>query len=227
MSVLDVRGLCKEYVRGGVPFRAVDSANLRVEPGEMVGIVGRSGSGKTTFFNMVAGLLTPSAGSVSVAGTDILALSDAERSELRNRRIGYVPQGQSLLANLTVLDNVRLPHYFAARDDNVAGRVFYLLGELGIAHLAETCPPQLSGGEMRRAAIARAMMNRPELLLADEPTGDLDAGNARAAMDAFAALAASGVAVVFSAHGDDAARRADRVVEMERGAMRERTFSEA
>lgn len=214
MSVLTANNLRKEYIRDGVPFLAVDDAGIRVSAGELVGIVGRSGSGKTTFLNMISGLLRPTAGNVSVDGVDILALSDAELSLLRNRRIGYVPQGQSLLGNLTVFDNVRLPYYFAERDDNVAGRTAFLLDELGIGRLANAYPAQLSGGEMRRAAIARAMMNRPALLLADEPTGDLDKNNIYAVMDIFASLADKGVAIVFSTHEDEAMDRAERVVEM-------------
>ena len=226
MSILDVTGLCREYDRGGVRFRAVDNASLRVDAGELVGIVGRSGSGKTTFLNMISGLLKPSSGTVLVDGVDILALSDARLSRLRNTRIGYVPQGQSLLANLTVFDNVRLPHYLASREDDVAGRTSFLLDELGVVHLSGMYPAQLSGGEMRRVAIARAMMNRPVLLLADEPTGDLDAGNIHAVMDIFERLAAKGTAVVFSTHEDEAVGRSDRVVEMASGVMTERALTE-
>lgn len=227
MSMLSASGLRKEYSREGLAFMAVDDASLEVERGELVGIVGRSGSGKTTFLNMVAGLLRPSGGDVGLDGVDILALPDAELSLLRNRVIGYVPQGQSLLSNLTVFDNVRLPHYFAPRDDNVAGRTAFLLGELGIQHLAAMYPAQLSGGEMRRAAIARAIMNRPALLLADEPTGDLDIDAIRGVMDIFSGLAAKGVAVVFTTHEDEAVGRADRIVEMAAGKMTERARSEA
>lgn len=226
MSMLATSNLTKEYVRDGCVFLAVDDASLRVGEGEVVGIVGRSGSGKTTLLNLAAGLLRPTRGSVAIGGVDILALSDAEMSLLRNRRIGYVPQGQSLLSNLTVFDNVRLPRYFDRRDDNVAGRTAFLLDELGIPHLAGMYPAQLSGGEMRRVAIARAMMNKPALLLADEPTGDLDVDNIHGVMDIFSALASKGVAVVFSTHEDEAVRRADRIVEMVSGKLSDRIYSE-
>lgn len=228
MSILSASNLIKEYNRNGGAFRALDDVSLRVERGELVGIVGRSGSGKTTFLNIVSGLLMPSSGSIALDGVDILSLSDAELSRLRNRAIGFVPQGQSLLANLTVFDNVRLPHYFDRRDDNAAGRTSFLLDELGISHLADMYPAQLSGGEMRRVSIARAMMNRPQLLLADEPTGDLDIGNINAVMDIFSSLANNGVAIIFSTHEEEAAvRRADRVVEMAEGMMSERVPLEA
>lgn len=226
MNVLDAADLRKDYERGGLPFRAVDGVSLRVGEGELVGIVGRSGGGKTTFLNLVAGLLRPTSGRVAIGGVDILSLSDAEMSALRNRRIGYVPQGQSLLADLSVFDNVRLPYYFARRDDNVAGRADFLLDELGIGHLAGMYPAQLSGGEMRRVAIARALMNRPDLLLADEPTGDLDGENIHAVMDIFVATAKQGVAVVFSTHEDEAVRRAARVMEMTAGKISERPLTE-
>ncbi|MCC8110002.1 MAG: ABC transporter ATP-binding protein [Planctomycetes bacterium] len=225
--MLDVMNLTKEYDRGGAVFAAVADATLAVAGGEVVAVVGRSGSGKTTFLTMVAGLLKPTRGRVVVDGVDIRSLKDAELSLLRNRCIGYVPQGQSLLANLTVFDNVRLPFYFAPRDDNVAGRTAFLLEEVGLSHLAGMYPAQLSGGEMRRVAIARALMNRPKILLADEPTGDLDAANSTAVMDIFGNLAAKGMAVVFSTHEDDAARRADRVVEMVSGTMTELAGLEA
>lgn len=226
MSVLSAINLTKEYVRNGGAFRAVDEVTLTVGQGEVLGIVGRSGSGKTTFLNIVSGLLRPSSGGVSINGVDALSLRDAELSRLRNRWIGFVPQGQSLLSNLSVVDNVRLPYYFDKRDDDAAGRAAFLLDELGISHLAGMHPAQLSGGEMRRVAIARAMMNRPILLLADEPTGDLDIDNIHAVMDIFASLAKKGVAVIFSTHEEEAVRRADRVVEMASGRMSERVPTE-
>lgn len=225
--ILDVTNLSKEYDRDGNIFRAVDSASLRVEKGELTGIVGRSGSGKTTFLNMISGLLKPSSGGVLLDGVDILALSDAKLSLLRNEKIGYVPQGQSLLANLTVFDNVRLPFYFSKRDDNIAARTSFLLDELGINHLARMYPAQLSGGEMRRVAIARAMMNHPVLLLADEPTGDLDVENIHIVMDIFSQLADRGVAVVFSTHEDEAVMRTGRIIEMAAGRMSGRALAEA
>ena len=227
MSLLEATHLVKEYQRDGAPFRAVDDVSLRVESGEVVAIVGRSGSGKTTFLNMIAGLVSPTSGGVTFAGTDILALRDADMSRLRNRSIGFVPQGQSLLANLTVFDNVRLPHYLDRRDDDAVARTAFLLDELGIAHLGKMRPAQLSGGEMRRVAIARAMMNRPLLLIADEPTGDLDMDNIHGVMALFVALAEKGVAVVFSTHEEEAEKRADRIVEMTAGRMVERFPVEA
>lgn len=226
MSILTVTNLTKEYARNGGAFAAVANVDLQVRPGEVFGIVGRSGSGKTTLLNLIAGLLKPTSGNVFINGVDIHTLPDAKLSRLRNECIGFVPQGQSLLANLTVFDNVRLPYYFAERGDDVAGRTTFLLEELGIAHLAAMYPASLSGGEMRRVAIARAMMNRPLLLLADEPTGDLDKANIQSVMDIFANLADKGVAVLFSTHEDEAVRRAGRVLEMAAGVLTERTLQE-
>lgn len=227
MSIVTVANLVKEYPRNGSAFAAVSEVNLQVRPGELLGIVGRSGSGKTTLLNLIAGLLKPSSGTVRIQGVDINSLADAKLSRLRNECIGFVPQGQSLLPNLTVFDNVRLPHYFADRDDDVARRTDFLLEELGIAHLAGAYPASLSGGEMRRVAIARAMVNRPPLLLADEPTSDLDMDNIHAVMDIFARLADKGVAVLFSTHEDEAVRRAGRVMEMAGGVLTERMLQEA
>lgn len=227
MNAISAANLCKRYERSGAPFHAVEDASLRVDRGEVVGIVGRSGSGKTTFLNMIAGLLSPSSGDIVVDGVDILSLTDTQMSLLRNRSIGYVPQGQILLSNLTVFDNIRLPYYLARRDENVAGRTAFLLDELGIGHLSDSYPANLSGGEMRRVAIARAMMNKPAILLADEPTGDLDAENIRLVMDIFVTLADRGVAVLFSTHEEDAVERAHRVVEMSSGRLSERVSMEA
>ncbi len=226
MNAITVDNVTKEYSRAGTPFHAVACASFRIGKGEMVGVVGRSGSGKTTLLNMVAGLLRPTGGVIVVDGVDLATLSDEKMCLLRNRRIGYLPQGQSLLANLTVFDNVRLPHFFAPRDGNVDGRTAFLLDELSIGHLAKSYPAQLSGGEMRRVAIARAMMNSPTILLADEPTGDLDADNIRAVLDIFASLADKGVAVLYSTHENEAVERADRVLCMESGRLTERVTTE-
>ncbi|MCC8167211.1 MAG: ABC transporter ATP-binding protein [Planctomycetes bacterium] len=226
MNAISVQNVTKEYHRAGTPFHAVDAVSFYVGKGEMVGVVGRSGSGKSTLLNLVAGLLRPTSGSVVVDGVDIGGLSDEKMCLLRNRRIGYLPQGHSLIANLTVFDNVRLPHFFAPRDRNVDGRTEFLLDELAIGHLAKSYPAHLSGGEMRRVAIARAMMNSPTILLADEPTGDLDMENILAVLDIFASLANKGVAILYSTHEEEAVERADRVLQMASGRLTERMAAE-
>ncbi|MDR0589541.1 MAG: ABC transporter ATP-binding protein, partial [Spirochaetaceae bacterium] len=175
MGLLELRDLGKEYRRGGRAFNAVNRVNLSLGPGDFISVIGRSGSGKTTLLNMGAGLLKPTQGSVFFEGKDIYALEDKEISFLRNKKIGYVPQGQSLLSNFTVFDNVCMPWFLFKREGDVEGRAFTLLEKVGISRLASSYPKELSGGEMRRTAIARALINEPRLLIADEPTGDLDA----------------------------------------------------
>ena len=219
MSLLSVENVVKEYRRGAERFRAVDDLSLAVEAGDVVAVSGRSGSGKTTLLTLVAGLLTPTAGTVRLLGTDLRGLSDRGRCEFRNRHIGFVPQGQSLLANLDVYDNIRLPHDLARRDGDIAGRVDYLLERLGLARLRHRRPAQLSGGEMRRVAIARALVNQPEIILADEPTGDLDNENIGLVMDTLLAAREQGATVVFSTHENEAARHASRLFTMDGGRL--------
>jgi putative ABC transport system ATP-binding protein len=189
MGLLELKELTKEYKRGGRAFNAVNRANLSVEPGDFISIIGRSGSGKTTLLNMGAGLLNPTEGTVFFGGKDIYALRDKEISLLRNEKIGDVPQGQSLLSNFTVFDNVCIPWFLFRREGDVEGRAFILLEKVGISHLASSYPRELSGGEMRRAAIARALINEPRLLIADEPTSDLDAKTTEEIMKLFKAIA--------------------------------------
>ncbi|MDR1099684.1 MAG: ATP-binding cassette domain-containing protein, partial [Treponema sp.] len=163
MALLELTDLTKEYKRGGQSFNAVNRVNLSVEAGDFISIIGRSGSGKTTLLNMGAGLLRPSAGTVFFEGNDIHRLADREISFLRNEKIGYVPQGQSLLSNFTVFDNVCIPWFLFKREGDVEGRAFILLEKVGISHLAASYPKELSGGEMRRVSIARALINEPRL----------------------------------------------------------------
>jgi putative ABC transport system ATP-binding protein len=217
MGLLELRELTKEYKRGGRAFGAVNGANLSVEPGDFISIIGRSGSGKTTLLNMGAGLLTPTRGSVFFEGKDIYALGDKEISFLRNGKIGYVPQGQSLLSNFTVFDNVCIPWFLFKREGDVEGRAFILLEKVGISHLASSYPRELSGGEMRRGAIARALINEPRLLIADEPTGDLDAQTTAEIMRLFSDIAREGTAVLIVTHELDTLDYGNKTYSMDAG----------
>ena len=176
--LLQAKALCKEFLRGGHRLRALEPVDLCVEQGDFITITGRSGSGKTTLLNLLVALLAPSGGQVLFEGTDLQTLSDRELSALRRRDLAFVPQGAGLLGNFTVLDNVRLAQAFARESTTDSGRALFLLEEMGLASLKDEYPARLSGGERRRVAIARALFNRPRLLLADEPTNDLDAQNA-------------------------------------------------
>ena len=217
MALLELKELTKEYKRGGRSFNAVNRANLSVEAGDFVSIIGRSGSGKTTLLNMGAGLLRPTGGTVLFEGNDIHRLNDREVSFLRNERIGYVPQGQSLLSNFTVFDNVCIPWFLFRREGDVEGRAFILLEKVGISHLAASYPRELSGGEMRRTAIARALINEPRILIADEPTGDLDVETTAEIMRLFNRIAREGTAVLIVTHELDTLDYGNKTYSMDAG----------
>jgi putative ABC transport system ATP-binding protein len=230
MLMLEVRAVSKEYKREGHPFFAVDGAELSAESGEFIGIKGASGSGKSTLLNLIAGLLVPSSGEIIIDGQNIGRMNDKEVSAFRSRVIGYVPQGQSLLPNLTVYDNIRLPFYLSqtshkerktGSDNNIDAdkRVSELLERFGISHLAESMPQSLSGGELRRAAIARAVISSPKILLADEPTSDLDTDNTSSIISFFREIADSGTAVIVVTHQLDTIENADRVYTMSAGKL--------
>lgn len=219
MALLELNGLTKEYNRGGRAFNAVNGVSLPVEAGDFVSIIGRSGSGKSTLLNMSAGLLSPTAGTVMFDGRDIHRLADRELSFLRNEKIGYVPQGQSLLANFTVFDNVCIPWHLFKREGDVEGRAFILLEKVGISHLAASYPRELSGGEMRRVSIARALVNEPLILIADEPTGDLDTRTTAEIMALFSRIAGEGTAVLIVTHEPDTLVYGNRTYTMDAGSL--------
>jgi ABC-type lipoprotein export system ATPase subunit len=186
-----------------------------------VSIIGRSGSGKSTLLNLIAGLLNPTSGSVEMDGRIISTLNDAEVSLYRNSKIGYVSQGQTILSNLTVLDNVRLPFYFFKRDGDATEKALLLLEQVGILHLAGSYPKQLSGGELRRVSIARALINDPGLLIADEPTSDLDAQTTGEIMQLFRLISQKGTAVLMVTHELDTVSYGKRTFVMVSGVLTE------
>jgi putative ABC transport system ATP-binding protein len=217
MGLLELNELTKEYNRGGRAFHAVNRVNLSVEPGDFISITGRSGSGKSTLLNMCAGLLFPTGGAVLFEGVNIHHLNDKEVSFFRNAKIGYITQGQSLLSNFTVLENVYIPWFLSRREGDAEGKAYLLLERVGIGHLAASYPKELSGGEMRRAAIARSLMNDPALLIADEPTSDLDTETTAEIMTLFSAIAREGTAVLMVTHELDTLGCANQTYRMEAG----------
>ena len=285
--LLELVDLTRQFVRRGTPFDAVSPVDLTIDAGEFVAIVGRSGNGKSTLINMVAGLVRPSSGTVHVDGREVTELSDKELSLLRNRTIGFVTQSQTLLGNLTVLDNVILPatmfpdalpfmeaenkddaaaqkqnntaetvpgieseadenstesstepnpfmpdviapiadadgkpsNSAASQPDLFTERAKHLLTQLGVADLADSYPRELSGGEMRRVSIARALMNQPKLLIADEPTGDLDQESTDIVMQLLRSQADNGTAILMVTHDPDALEYADKVYRMDAGVL--------
>ena len=222
--ILEATGLSKEFARargGRRVFTAVHPLDIGLDEGQLTVISGHSGSGKSTLLTMLAGILTPTAGHVHVDGTDLYALRDEERSRLRNARIGLVPQGNTALRALSVLDNVLLPSVLYSRDEAPAARGRELLTTVGLADLAEAKPTELSGGELRRMAIARALLMEPSIVLADEPTAGLDSANATAVLTLLRDAANAGAAVLVVSHETEARHFADRSYTMEDGHLRD------
>src|SRR5438132_4496338 len=173
--MIELGGLSKQYrLSGDVLVKAVDKVDLTVKDGEFAMIIGRSGSGKTTLLSLIGGLTKPTAGSVHVDGVDLWSMNDSEQSKFRAEKIGFVFQIPSLLPTLTVLDNVKLPTMFSRGVDKVGEKALALLEMVGLSEKAHAYPSQLSVGQQKRVALARALMNEPEIVLADEPTSDLD-----------------------------------------------------
>ena len=202
-------------------FYAVQPTDLELPGGALTVLLGRSGSGKTTLLNMLAGLLTPSEGKVLLGDTDLYALSDRELARFRNAHLGVVPQGQAALFSLTALENVLLPARLYGKGGAAEAEGRALLERFDIGALAEALPGELSGGELRRVSIARALINHPDVVLADEPTGDLDDANTELVLRALRGIADEGAAVLLVTHETDAARYADRVLRMNAGQLEE------
>lgn len=206
--VVLARHLRKVYRRGAEPIVAVDDVSLAFGAGEFVAIVGPSGAGKTTLLQLLGAMDTPTSGELVIAGRDVARLSDGELTRLRRERIGFVFQHFGLLPTLTVAENVALPASLATKGNRA--RVGELLARVGLEHRQNHRPAELSGGEMQRAAIARALVNNPVLLLADEPTGNLDSTTGAAITALLSELRQQGLTVVVVTHNDALANAADR-----------------
>lgn len=218
--IIEATALTKDFARargGARVFTAVHPLDLGLDEGELTLVSGHSGSGKSTLLNMLAGMLTPTAGSVRIDDTDLYSLRDEELSRLRNERIGLVPQGHTALRALTVLDNVLLPSVLYNRAEAPAERARELLDNVGLGDLADAKPTELSGGELRRMAIARALLMNPSIILADEPTAGLDSPNAAGVLALLRNAADAGTAVLVVSHEAEASRYAQRCYTMEDG----------
>ena len=216
---LEIRGLSRKFLQGEREFYALKDINLIVKQGDFINITGRSGSGKSTLLNLIAGLLAPTEGEVLWDGKSISRLSDEEASLFRNQQIGYVMQGNAALANLTVLENVNLPWQIYPREGEIRERALRLLEQVNILHLKDSYPSGLSGGEIKRMSIARALINQPALLLADEPTGDLDRENTEEIMKLFRKIADQGTTVIAVTHELDTLHYGDQTYSMEQGRL--------
>jgi len=200
---------------------ALRDVSFDIAPGETVAIVGRSGSGKSTLLNLAAGIDVPSAGSVAVRGRCLESLSEADRAKVRRNDVGFVFQLFHLLPHLTVRDNVALPQLIAgARESSFRSRVVALLGRVGLEDRADDPVGRLSGGEMQRVAICRALLRRPPLLLADEPTGSLDDSSGQTVMELMLELVAEeGTTLVYVTHSQEVAALATRMFKLHSGIL--------
>lgn len=213
MEVLRAESISKIYCQNAVSLQALCSVSVTIQKGEFVAVLGRSGSGKSTLLNILAGLDRPSEGKVYIDGTDIFSLSEEKRTLLRREKIGFVFQAYELLHSLTVTENIRLPELKA--DTDYVGE---LLDTLKIRQYEKCYPDQLSGGEQQRASIARALINHPPILFADEPTGNLDSKTERIVIDLLKNLAAKyETSILIVTHNEDLVKDADRVIRLEDG----------
>ncbi|MFP1715904.1 ABC transporter ATP-binding protein [Gardnerella leopoldii] len=242
LPVVELTRVTREFMRRKHKFFAVNNVSFVLNSGDFVAIVGKSGNGKSTLLNLIAGLLKPTHGSVKVCGEEISerTFSDVKMSRLRACDIGFVTQSQTLLQNLTVHDNILLPVQIAANacevsksevsksaesksevsEDSNETRALELCKQLHIEDLLWCYPSELSGGEMRRVMIVRALINNPKLLILDEPTGDLDLEHTRIVVKMLREAAKNGVAVLMVTHDVEAARCADRTYTMDAGSLR-------
>jgi ABC-type lipoprotein export system ATPase subunit len=216
-KIVEISALSKAYTQGHEQTLVLENLDFHISKGEFVSIVGPSGSGKSTFLNIVGLLDDVYSGEVRLFGRRLEDLGEAEKAALRLKNIGFVFQFDSLLPEFTVLENIEMPARVLGGGEPRLG--LELLRRFGLPEIAGKFPMEISGGEKQRAALLRALRNAPALLIADEPTGNLDRHNAAAVLDDLRRAAAGGTAVLMVTHNDDLARRADRVLRMEGGRL--------
>ncbi len=218
MSVVRTKDLRKNYEAEGAPVRALRGVDMEIGPGEFVAVMGPSGCGKSTLLNLIAGLDTPTDGEIAVADESLVGKDENDLAKMRRKHIGIVFQFFNLLEGMSVLENVTLPAVIAGMPRKQAEtRARDLLDLLGLADKAKNAPGVLSGGQRQRLAIARALANRPTLVLADEPTGALDSAGGVEVMELFRRLHADGQTILLVTHDEKVATHADRVVRMRDG----------
>ncbi len=232
--ILKAEKISKQYTRktkNSNFFYAVYETDFELPENSLIEICGRSGSGKSTFLNMMCGILTPSSGNIFIEEnetesknenqkTNLYSMDDKNLSLFRNKNFGVIPQGQSGLSSLTVLENIKLPALVYENDSNeLSDFALSLLEKVGIADLKDEFPQNLSGGEMRRMAIARALINKPKFIFADEPTSDLDDENTQNILSLLQSISKENVGILLVTHETDAAKYADKVYKMDGGKL--------
>ncbi len=217
--MLTTKKLTKTFDRQSRCFDAVHEVDFSIKAGELCALTGPSGCGKSTFFHLISGITKADSGKILFDGKDLCELSGKEWTQLRATQISYVLQGDSLLLNFSVLENICLPHQLCGSKDELEKRALELLKEFGLEAMAEEYPSNLSGGERRRVALARAVVHEPKLVIADEPTSDLDEENTALIMDHFQRQAESGKAILFSTHDLSCLRPGMTHYKMKKGIM--------
>lgn len=222
--IIETRDLRKVYRVGKVDVPALRGVDLTVEAGDFLSIVGPSGSGKSTLFHIIGGLTPPTSGQVRVAGQDLASMTDADRTRMRKRSVGFVFQKFNLLPNLTARHNIAVARFIAGKTGPLDPQFEEVLRSLGVAERLDHKPAALSGGEQQRIAIARAIVNRPAILLADEPTGNLDSENSTAVLEVLRDLNRRlGQTVLMITHNPEAAAYGHSIVHMRDGRIVDRT----
>ena len=218
MSLVEIRDMYKIYNPGENEVRAIDGVNLTIEHGEFVAIIGQSGSGKSTLMNMLGLLDIPTSGKYLLNGKDVDGLTDDELSEIRNKEIGFIFQGFNLVTSLTAVENVELPLvYRGMKKDERHKLAVDALNRVGLSHRLDHLPKQMSGGQQQRVAIARAVAARPPIILADEPTGNLDSHSGIEVMKILHELHEEGRTVILITHDNDIANEAQRIIRIQDG----------
>lgn len=221
MNLINVNNLSKSFRRGERDFFAIDNVSFDVKEKDFINIIGKSGSGKSTLLTLLSAIIEPTSGEIFVEGKNLSKMDDEEKSGYRNEFIGYVPQSLGTLPTLNVLDNVRLPYFFKNREGNGVERARMLLDMCGILDLENDFCKNLSGGELKRVLIARALMNEPKILIADEPTSDLDSKTTIEIMNMLKEINEKGTTIIIVTHDNDLLKYGSRLLEMTDGKLNE------
>ncbi len=217
-ALVEIKDVCKIYNPGENEVRALDHVSLTIDEQEFVAIIGHSGSGKSTLMNMLGCLDVPTSGEYWLHGQDVSALSDDELSDIRNREIGFIFQGFNLIPNLTALENVELPLIYRGVSKSAREELSVeALKKVGLEHRMDHKPSEMSGGQQQRVAIARAIAQAPPVILADEPTGNLDSNSTKEIMDILKGLHKEGRTVILITHDNEIAAQAKRVIKIRDG----------
>ena len=218
--MIEINGVSKVYKMGKEQVTALNDVSLKIEKGEFVAIIGPSGSGKSTLMHIIGGLDTPTTGNVYIEGNDISRLKDKQLSNYRNTKIGFVFQAFNLENSQTALENVMMPLIFAGVSKKERKkRALEALEQVGLAHLAKHKPNEMSGGQRQRVSIARALINNPEIIFADEPTGNLDSKSGQSIMNLFKEINKKGYTVIMVTHNPNEAEKAERVIKIMDGSI--------